>query len=106
MSITDTRLPYKNDIYEGSNIIDKWHKVWILYSWFCWMKYLVDDQFNDINVVITNNKKDINWNIINTNQKMSKPVILYHHNLLPTLVKLLIMTTEKKLKGKKLIMKI
>lgn len=38
------------------------------------MKYLVDDQFNNIDIVITNSGEDIDLDVININQKISKPV--------------------------------
>ena len=37
------------------------------------MKYLVDDQFDNMGVAITNNGEDIDLDVINTNQKISKP---------------------------------
>lgn len=36
------------------------------------MKYLVDNKFNDIGAVITNSSKNIDLDIMNTNQKTPK----------------------------------
>lgn len=40
------------------------------------MKKLVDDQFDNIGAVITNNGEDIVINIINTNKKIPKSIFL------------------------------
>lgn len=40
------------------------------------MKYLFDNKFNDIDIAITNNKKDIDLDVINRNQKTYKLLTL------------------------------
>lgn len=67
-------MPYKDDIYERLYIMDKWHKVRVLYLWFYWIKNLVDDQFNNIGVAITNSEENIDINVMNTNKKSSKSI--------------------------------
>lgn len=39
------------------------------------MKHLVDDQLDDISVIITNSREDINLDVMNTNRKKSKSAI-------------------------------
>lgn len=40
------------------------------------MKHLVNDQFDDISVAITNNAQDMNLDIINTHWKILQPATL------------------------------
>lgn len=57
--------------------MDKWYKVCIFCLWFYWRKLLVDDQFDDIGIVITNSKEDINLDVMNINWKTFKsPTLL------------------------------
>ncbi len=75
LTVTGAGLPHKDDIYEGLYIMDKWHKVRVLYPWFYRMKNLVDDQFDDIEAAITNSEKDIDIDIMNTNRKTPKSIL-------------------------------
>lgn len=47
------------------------------------MKYLVDDQFDNVGIVITNSGQDIDLDIINTNRKTSKPVTFIPPSIQP-----------------------
>ena len=73
LGVTGAGLTHKDDIYEGSYIMDKWHEVRILCPWFYQMKHLVDNRFDNIGAAITNSSQDINLDIINTNRKTPKP---------------------------------
>lgn len=63
------RLLYENNIYDNSIIIDKRHQFQIIYLQFYQMTNIVNDKFNNIGILITNNYQDINLNIININSK-------------------------------------
>ena len=76
MGITSAGLSHKDDIHEGSYIMDKQHEVQILCPWFYRIKLLVDNWFDDIGAAITNSGKDIDLDIINTNQKNFKFAML------------------------------
>lgn len=73
LGVTGAGLPHKDDIHDGSSIMDKWHEICVLCPWIYQMKILVDNRFNDIGAAITNSGKDIDLDIMNTNRKTSKP---------------------------------
>ncbi|MCJ1344479.1 hypothetical protein MMC31_002682 [Peltigera leucophlebia] len=72
--VTGAGLPYEDDIHKGLYIMNKWHKVRVVYPWFYRIKNLVDNCFEDIGAVITNSGKDIDIDVMNTNRKTSNSI--------------------------------
>ncbi len=64
LRIKSLRLLHEDEIYEDFKLMSIQKKVELFCSWFYCMKNIVEDRFDDINIAITNNRREIELNLM------------------------------------------
>lgn len=72
LCITGSRLLYKGEIYEDTKLISIQKEIKLFCLWFCYIKNIVKNRFDNIDIAITNNRREIEINLM----KKQKSAIL------------------------------